>query len=557
MKKLLLLILMFSCVINSLSQQKSVDKEAEFQEILIRKQIVVNDLENQIKEIPFAAVRVFAMYKIASWLWKDGKDDLGRAEQIAITAVDDLYENQAEIPPVYFNTLSPELFALLESNAKDAAKKLKEKHKITLKNESGILDSLLNQKDGEKLATDAAIKSLVNQNHKNPEISILIGQLQQRRSPELVKLLTAIVQAEESGRAKFSSDILFLMSGYFIEPSVPIRLQKRFLKVVVDRSRYAAQMPDGDTEGFFSLLSRVMSDISSKFQELFSEASIIQTVLKTRVSSDSRETQERNERIQSSPDKLSALVGEAERTDNKTDKYELYVSAAHLALKLKKFIYSVDLVEKSAEIDMSSNPISEAVRKRWRDQFMGDVAAKFLQSDDPDSASYATKKITDPLTKAESLRKAANYYVDRGDLISAHYALDEGIKFAAKAETTPQSISCLINMLHIAQRIDPRRVFEVNEIVAKSINAIPSLNVEDKPQTENYKSYVTKVMIVNWNLELALTRLVKVNKNAATDLANRIDKKEIGIIANFVLLTDSIVQNTNQKKGQESALLLK
>ncbi len=74
--------------------------------------------------------------------------------------------------------------------------------------------------------------------------------------------------------------------------------------------------------------------------------------------------------------------------------------------------------------------------------------------------------------------------------------------------------------------------------------------MEDKPQTENYKNYVTSVMIINWNLLPALTNLIKENRSEATNLANSITKKEIKIIADYALMTNSIIPLTKREKEQ-------
>jgi hypothetical protein len=546
MKKLLILGFTFVCVLKALGQQNSVDTKDARVEFIIKKQIICHDLERQVKDIPLAAVRVFARYKIAVWLWKDGKDDTGRAEPIAISAIDDLYENKAEIPNVYFDALRPDLFVLLDRNAKNAANKLREKYKIGSDGELDLFDSLLSQKAGEKLAVDAAIKSLVNTSETNPEITFLLARLQQRQSPELFRLLVAIIGAEEIGQTRFTADTLFLMSGYFVESSVSAELQIRFLRLVIDKSRRASVIPEGDVEGFFNLLSGLIATISTKFPDLLSEASVVQTVLKTRVSQELRETQERNDRIRNSTDKLSALISEAEQTSNRAVKYDLYVNAAQLALKLKKFNYSVDIVEKTVAIDLPSSIISEAFRKQWRDQFMGQVVTAALAANDPDSANYAT--IVDPLSRAEGLRKTANYYFDHSDPVSAHYALDEAIKLITKVEGGDQKIFSLIKLLPTAQKIDRNQVSDIGELTAKSINSIPSLNVEDKPPTENYKNYVTSVMNINWNLLPALIKLLKENRSEAENLVGRINKKEIRIIADYALLTDSIAQDTKSEK---------
>jgi len=50
------------------------------QRFIVKKQQLVDDFEMQLKDIPYAAVRVYIRYKLAEWLWKKGKDDSDRAE---------------------------------------------------------------------------------------------------------------------------------------------------------------------------------------------------------------------------------------------------------------------------------------------------------------------------------------------------------------------------------------------------------------------------------------------------------------------------------------------
>ncbi|MGB7201384.1 MAG: hypothetical protein WBD16_03850 [Pyrinomonadaceae bacterium] len=546
MKKIGVSILWLLSALAVIGQERQGAPNPTYSEISIKKQIVADDLDRQIRDIPLAAVRAFARYRIAAWLWKDGKDDSGRAEQLAIKAVDDLYENKVEIPSVYFNSLGTDLLALLERNARDSAKKLREKHKIVHENGLVPSDSLLNQKGGDKLAVDSVIRSLTNGSDSNSEIPFLVARLKERGSPELVRLLTAVVQAEESGRTRLNSNTLLFVSAYFVEPPVPLSLQQRFLIVVLDKSRGASVTPDGDFEGFFNLLSTLIPSISKTAPALLSEAQIVQTVLRTRASQESKDVQERNDRIREAPDKLAALVGEAERANNNGTKYDLYVSAAQLALKLKRFTYAVDLVEKTTEIDLGKSVLSEGSRKRWRDQFRVDVVDSALQANDADSASDAIRGIADPLLKAESLRKMAVYYFDQANPVFAGYAFDEAIRLVSKTDVTSRSISSFISFLPTAQKIDRNRISEIAVVTAKNINTIPTLNVEDKPGTENYKNYVTSVMIVNWNLLSALSKLVKENRTEASNLTDRINRKEIRVIADFVMMTDSITLLTKQ-----------
>jgi hypothetical protein len=539
MKTLLVLILTLSCAVSCLSQRTIVSDKANSLELLIKKQVICDNLERQIKDIQFATVRVFVRYKIASWLWKDGKDFSDRAEQIAVRAFNDLHENKSEIPDTYFNALEPELLTLLDRYAKGEANKLREKYKISSENELNLLDSLLSQPNGEKLAADLAIKSLSGESAPLDLMSVFV-RLQQRRSPELLRLIAAVISGEETGQTRFPALTLLLISEYFIADSVPLQLQKRFLQVVVDRSRNAAQSAEGDAEGFFNLLSLLIPEILTKFPELMADAGIAHAILKTKVSRESRENQERNERIANSADELSALIDEAEKTSDKGVKYDLYIHAAYLAIKLKKFTYSITIVEKAYEIDLPPRKGAEDFRKRWWNQFMGEVVEKALQACEPDAADYAIKKITDSLAKAEGFKKKATYFADKNDTIFARTALDEAVRFVAKSEPDLRRLSFLIRLIPVTQKIAPNLVFELNELLAKSIDTIPVLNVEDQPQTENYKNHVTLAMTIDWNLLPVLTDLIKVNKIAATDLANRINKKEIKIVADYVVLMNSL-----------------
>ena len=126
---------------------------------------------------------------------------------------------------------------------------------------------------------------------------ILFGDCNSESLHELMKMLVAIVDAEEKGRTKFTATTLFSMSRYFVEASVPIPVQKRFFEVVVAKSRNVGQMPEGDTEGFFNLLSSLIPNISTTYPQLLREATVVQLVLKTRISQESKEIQERNDRI--------------------------------------------------------------------------------------------------------------------------------------------------------------------------------------------------------------------------------------------------------------------
>jgi hypothetical protein len=66
------------------------------------------------------------------------------------------------------------------------------------------------------------------------------------------------------------------------------------------------------------------------------------------------------------------------------------------------------------------------------------------------------------------------------------------------------------------------------------------LTVDDKPGSKNYENYVNFVMATNYNLLPVITMLAKEDINEAMNFVNRINKKEIKIVADFGLSVESL-----------------
>lgn len=532
----LLLILSISCCI-ALGQSPVIRGNISQQEIAIKKQIVINDLENQIKEMPLAAVRVLARYKIASWLWGAGKDETGQARQLATKALDELYEKRDEIPSMYFSSLSSGIFALLETNAKESVKKLRATHKLNPEDELNNAYSLLSMKNGEKVAAGKIQNSLANQTELSPMTIWLMEELRTRKSSELLGILTEIVKLEESGRSNFSAETLFFVVDFFRNPQVSNDLRIRFYNIVCYKARAAVQTPDSDAKSIYDLLSAVMPDIAQNAPSLLPQASTLQYIFMSRVPPSLVETTELYRRIEENRDRLNALISEAGASNGKGLKANLLTQAAQLALKKGQFRLSVELIDKvKANID-------EEKDKRfslWYDQFLTDVSEKALKEDDVNSAKYAAERIINKLSLANVLHNAAVYYYEKQDLVSAIDSLDKALKLTVNADNDLTKIYLLIRLISTTQKIDPSRVQEVTERTAKAINVIPRLALDDKPETDSYRKYVSSIMTINERLMPVFDQLVKRNKGAAIDFAARINIREIKLMLNCTFLINSL-----------------
>lgn len=547
MKLTLLLALIVLCNQTFFGQKPADAAQIKPQQILIRKQILADELDNQAKNVPLVAARVFVRTKLAQWLWKDGADKTGRAEQIAVKALEELYEKKDEI--LDSNFLKMDLFALLETNAKETAKKLRAKYAVGNEEDLSNAFSLLDKEGGDKIIA-AKIKKYLADGKDLDKIAFLMGQLQSKKSPEFLSILAEIVNLEESGRNSFTADSLTWASDFFRDAIVPSNLRLRFYRIALSKARNALQNPEGnDIPAAYYLLDAILLSIAAGAPEFSAEASGVKAALLARTSRKSREMQERNQRIEESADELSTLISEAEKTDDKEgEKYSLLIRAELLAKGKGKFRLAVDLMEKTIEDKSDGGFPRREFRLHYHDQELGYIAESALGKGDVEAARYAAKKMIKDLSKADALRRIAVYFSGKKDTGSALDAYDEALKLATRADNDKLKFYTLFRLISAAQQIEQSRVSEVTAITAKAINALPILGVEDKPDTENFKNYVSIIVAVNFNLYPVIGNLAKANKNEASGFASRIDRKEVRIVADFALAVDAIDSDFKQIK---------
>lgn len=546
MKFNLSLILIMFCSLICPAQKADEKAVVAAQQKILKKQILVDELDNQTKNVPFAAVRVSVRTKLAGWLWKNGKDDTGRAEPLAVKAVEELYEKKDEIPDPIF--LSQNLLPLLELNAKETAKKLKAKYNIDSGEDFLGAFSLLSKEGGDKIVA-GKIKKYIIEKQDLRAITLLMEKLQNKKSPEFLSILFEIVALEETGSSNFTIDSLLWIVSNFIDSTVPNDLKIRFYKIVLDKARNALHSSEADDiREADSLLYAVLPDMAANAPELAAEATGIKAALSAKTSQTIRNSQERNQRMEESADKLGAIIAEAEKTAGKIDKYSLYNRAGLLATREEKFQLAVDLYEKAIENLSEKDFPKPEFRNLYHDQQLKGIVQAALKKDDVDSARYATKKIIGELSKAEALRQTAIYFYDKKDVASALNDYDEALKLAVKADNDKLKFYALFRLIPAAQKIDPSRLSDVTSITAKSIDKLATLNPEDKPETENFKNYVSTIMAINYNLYPVITALAKENKIEAADFANRINRKEVRIVADVALAIDTIEKEEKQIK---------
>lgn len=533
--KITLFLAVFFCVPIS-AQTIDRNKPSEDPQTL-KKQIIADDLENQAKNVPLAAVRVLVKYKIAWWLWKKGKDGTGRASPLAVRALEDLYENKAEIPDLYFDGLSRDIFSLLDSNEKETATRLSAKYNLTSEDKLKSAEALLNQTGGEKIVTDKVLESLNSSAELNPMTVWLMEELRSRHSPELLRILARILTLEESGINSFTDGTLFHTVDFFRSERVSNEFRSRFYRIVVNRARNSIQTPGTNITETYDLLGAILGDIIRNEPDMSPDARSLMAALSTRLPSDITRRRVVYDRIEEAADRLSAMISEADAADDAGIRNDLLTEASQLALKKGKFVLAVDLSEK-VRANKKEKAKNSPTFDRWYDQFLGEVSDGALKKGEIDSAKYAVRLIVDKISLAENLRKRAAWYIDKQNPVMAGESLDDALKLLTNADNDLRKINGLIRLIPTAIKINPSVLSEITNKTANAINAMPTLKTDNKPGTEGYKQYVSTTMAVNYNLLPAVRDLANKNSSAAEDFVSRINRKEIRIVADYVLLTD-------------------
>lgn len=528
---LLVLSLVLSWDAQTVNNQNDNDIEKTTQ-----KQVIVDGYEARIKQLKFAAPRVLARYRIAKWLWSEGKkDDTGRVEDVVINAVKDLVDNKAEIPQLYYRSLSSDIFALVERNDPDLAISIKKSYPSETFQDISSIDAILSQKKGDKIAVDQISTQLLTGRANEIELVTLVYKLGKMGSAELPRLMNMILSSEESGMMKMRPETFASLSVPFSNDPCSPDCNKRFLRIVISRSLKIAALQYESFDSYLDLLERSRASISLLLPEEIAQVNILIGVLKSRVSQNTREALERDERLNKASDKISALISEAENVNINSLKYDFYWRASQLAVKAKKFKLAVDIVQIISQLDMSDSLVPSSIRENDQAQLLFNVVEKALKVKDDISAKYAAELSSDAVRKSESFSRISKYYLNHNDRINADDMLQKAIKMSLNIPDLARRTSVYIKLLPLAKDIAPAEFSSLAALTAKTINALPNPSSDDKPGSDNFNDCINSIMIVNYNLMYDFSNLIKMDKLSSSGMAGQIDKQEIKILADILV----------------------
>ncbi len=524
-------LVLFSVSLGAAQKKASAVKKNVVSPVVLKKQIFVDRLDAEAKNLALPAVRIFVRARLAEWLWRNGKDETGRAESLAVSAVEELYEKKSEIAEASY--LSRILFSAFDKNAGGTAAKLRAKYNVKTEDLFGAFPPL-NEKGSDR-AFAANIKNNLAAEKDFAVTSMKISHLQRQNSPEAAALLAEIINLHETEKNVLSPQSLLWISRNMTDASVPQNLKINFYRIALSAARGALEIGNpGSIQFTASMFNEIMPDMTANAPETAAEGNALQIALLGKTSQRVRDSYESDERIRTSADKLEATIAEAEKASDGILKHNFYTKAANLATKEGKFQLAVDLIEKKSEAraNIPNLPIENVSSSR--DLEIMQVVFEALKKDDVESAVYAAGKIKNDVKKAEAMSDVALNFHKRKDTTAARDYYEKALNHITVADNDKHKLTALFYLVSLAAVIDESSLSEVVSMAVRAINQLPTLGAEDKPGTAKYKDYAATMILADLRLFSALSNLMRKNKAAALDFADRINRKELKIVAEMV-----------------------
>ncbi|HEX8567662.1 MAG TPA: hypothetical protein VF648_18635 [Pyrinomonadaceae bacterium] len=519
---LLLFLLLLSGSVNA--QRKSVPKNQESGIVLQAQKLArISSLNQQVKTIDSATLRTFLRLKLSDFIWKKKFiDGQSLAENIIQESVEDFQKNITEIPDFYKSSLQADILSILRINSPTLYKKISDNFDSTSNSlqsyrlagdygNSGILNAVEDVKNRLLPSTNPADRTAI--------IFIVKKLLLQNKVAEVNSILEAIIERQEQSILD-DSKLLFFLSRDFIAQTTPISLQKRFLIKALNNGQILLQkLNSGNVDrethlNVYNTLRNNLQEIEKLLPSEYPRALVIASALQNKSSQSDKIRQEIAERIEQSKDKLQQTISEAKQVDDKKIKNDLWQDAAQLALKEKKYQLSIDCLN---EIESADPGFA-----LWRDQFLDDdITKSALDNNDIESAKYAISKIESKLRSGTALLQIVTYYYKNKDALQSQAVLAEAVKRIKETDDNPQKVRVLSEALNTALTVNDAVVYEIAQIVVKTVNSIPSPNLENALGSDAQKKFVDEVqMVIIANILPAFQGLAKQDSSIAQNLAN-------------------------------------
>jgi hypothetical protein len=503
------------------------DEMREQQVRVFREHIFARALDN-IKKMDEAGLRVSARNQILTYLTSEEKNSNEKralATQIARDALIDLREHNEGINPFMLNYLSNDLGSWIQKYRPNLVEEFEKTVKTVVKVEaSQRIRSLFDLEGGDILAARRIRQELEEHGALNG-LNFWLDELMRRNSKEFEPLASDIIARAAQGQLSFET--LFWVSDIYLQPQISSALRNRFLAAVVARTQPANFVVEPAPPVALDLLSKILPVVQQSTPELYEQTLNHSFAIRASLNDRQLAIDARIKRLNESVNPIADLKSEAESAKTRSERNELLLQAAQLALEKKRLDLCLDILD---EVDINVTATDAGSWQRSIDQILKNFVRTGLNARLADLAEKGAARITSPLTRVDTLNLIMRYYIKSNDKASSQRVLIEASLVAASGSDNSDKAKAFFLLSVGCDQVDGSRKAELLMAGLKVLNNLvrPDPNVSDKT---SYQSYVQRLDNAGYELIKGFRGLTKQDENAALALVEKLQKPDMRTFA--------------------------
>jgi|GEM_PF-2566162 len=508
------------------SQAKA--NELRENQLRVLREHVLARLVESLKKMDEAGLRLSARNQLLTYLASekappDEKQIL--ITQLALDGLTDLREHGDDITPFMLSYLSNNLGSWIQKHRPALNEEFEKAVKVHVKvDASQRIRSLFELENGDVLAAKRIRQELDEQSTLNG-LHFWLEELIKRKSGEFEPLATHIVLRAKQGQISFET--LYWISDIYLRPQTSEALRKRFLSAVIFRTQPANFAVEPAPQMAYDLLTSVLPFVQQSTPDLYDQALNQHVAMRAVLTEKQRASEARIKRLNESANPVEDLISEADAAKSKTERNELLLQAAQLALEKARFDLCLDTLGK---VDINLTATDPDIWQGSIDRILKNLVRTVLPDKRAELAERAATRINSSLTKVEALNLIMRYWVKANDKTEAQRLLTEASKVAASTSDDTQKAKAFFLLSIACDQVDSSKKTDLLLSGINALNnlAIPEAGARDKPV---YQNYIQRLDNSAYELTKGFNGLTKQDENSALALVEKVQKRDLRTFA--------------------------
>lgn len=510
------------------TQAKPPAKELREYQLHVLREHVLARILGSMKKMDEAGLRISARNQILTYLSSDkapSDEKQALATQLAREALTDLRDHGEKILPFMFNYLTSNLGSWIQKHRPNLTEDFEKAVKAHTKVDgSQRIRSLFDLEGGDVLAARRIRQELEEQGALKG-LYFWLDELMNRKSKEFEPLASEIVA--RAGQGEVSFETLFWISDIYLRPQTSDALRNRFLAMVVARTQPANFVAEPAPQMAYDLLTKILPFVQRSVPELYEQTLNQHMAMRAVLNEKQLASDARIKRLNESANPVEDLISEAESAKSKTERNELLLQAAQVALEKKRFEFCLDILSK---VDVNVAAIDADEWQRSIDHILRNFVRLVLAGNDVELAEKATARIGSSLPRVQTLNVIIRFFVKANDKANAQRLLNEASKVAASGTNETEKAKAFFLLSVTSDQVDGSK--KAN-LLLSGINALNNLAKPDPGAHDEtpYQNYVERLNNAGFELTRAFTGLTKQDENGALALVEKLQKPDLKAFA--------------------------